>query len=96
MDITGYIDAIMRFPMETVDGEQVLDALFEYYDSNRKLDSKEIRAAYERFYEQINHKPIREIIPFELPLFALVNQYEIRGFKEGVKVGLMLANELNT
>lgn len=92
--MNGYIQAILDYPMETIDGEQVLDALFEYYDSNRRLDSQEIRAAYDLFYEQINHKPIREIIEFELPLFSLVSQYEIRGFKEGVKVGVMLANEL--
>lgn len=92
--MNAYIQAILDYPMETIDGEQVLDALFEYYDSNRKLDGQEIRAAYNLFYEQINHKLIREIIEFELPMFSLVNQYEIRGFKEGVKVGVMLASEL--
>lgn len=92
--MNGYIQAILNYPMEAIDGEQVLDALFEYYDSNRKLDSQEIRAAYDRFYEQINHKPIREIIEFELPLYGVVHQYEIRAFKEGVKVGVLLANEL--
>lgn len=94
MNIKGYVEAILKHPIETVDGEEVLGALFEYYDSNRKLDSQEIREAYDAFYEQINHKPIKEIIQFELPLFGLVQQYEVRGFKEGVKVGLMLANEL--
>ena len=92
--MNGYIQAILNYPMESIDGEQVLDALLEYYDSNRKLDSQEIRAAYDLFYEQINHKPIREIIEFELPLYGLVHEYEIRGFKVGVKVGVMLANEL--
>lgn len=94
MDIKGYIDALKRYPMEGIDGREVLDILFEYYDTQRRIDSEEIRVEYEKLYEQINHKSIREITQIELPLHELVGQYEMRGFKEGVKVGIRLLDEL--
>lgn len=95
MDITGYVNALMNYPMEEINGREVLGILFEYYDTQRRIDSEEIRAEYDKLYEQINHKPIREITQIELPLHELISFYETRGFKEGIKVGVMLAKELN-
>ena len=94
MDLSGYVKAIMDYPMEHIDGGSVLEILFEYYDTQRRIDSDEIRTRYNKLYEQINHKPIKEITEIEMPMYWLISEYEARGFKEGVKVGLMLANEL--
>ena len=94
MDINGYVKAIQDYPIESVDGAEVLNILYEHYTFDRKTDSKEIREAYSRLYEKINHKSIQEISLIEWPLNELVTQFEMRGFKEGVKVGLMLAEEV--
>ncbi len=95
MDISGYVNAIRDYPMESVDGAEVLNILYEHYMFDRKTDSKEIREAYSRLYEKINHMPIREISLIEWPLNELVTQFEMRGFKEGVKVGIKLAVEID-
>ena len=76
-------------------GSSVLEILFEYYDTQRRIDSDEIRARYNKLYEQINHRPIKEITEIEMPMYWLISEYEARGFKEGVKVGLILSEELN-
>lgn len=94
MDISGYVNALMNHRMEGIDGKEVLDILFEYYDTQRRIDGEEIRSEYNKLYEQINHRSIHEITEIEMPLYELINLYEMRGFKEGVKVGLILSNEL--
>lgn len=94
MDLSGYVKAIMDYPMENIDGSSVLEILFEYYDTQHRIDGEQIRAEYNKLYEQINHKSIHEITEIEMPLYELINLYEMRGFKEGVKVGLLLVEEL--
>ena len=94
MDINGYVKAIRDYPMESVDGAEVLNILYEHYMFDRKTDSLEIREAYSRLYEKINHMPIREISLIEWPLTELVTPFEMRGFKEGVKVAIRLLGEL--
>ena len=94
MDISGYVKAIQNYPMESVDGAEVLNILYEHYMFDRKTDSKEIREAYSRLYEKINNKSIQEISLIEWPLNELVTQFVMRGFKEGVKVGIRLLDEL--
>ena len=60
------------------------------------IQSAVLTAKLERIYEKINHKPIEEITGIEHALYELINLYEMRGFKEGIKVGLLLAHELGT
>lgn len=91
-----YVSAMLNTPMKAIDGKEVLSVLFKTYDSVREFDGNDIVSAYERLYETINHKPINEITEIEISLHELVMEYEKRGFKEGVKVGLLLANELKS
>ena len=80
--------------MESADGGWITNIVFEHYIFGHKTDSLKIREAYSRLYEKINHMPIREISLIEWPLTELVTQFEMRGFKEGVKVGVRLLYEL--
>ena len=94
MDISAYINALINYPMERIDGQKVIDVLYDFYDSQRFVADEKLLSEYNVLYEQINHKSIREITEIELPLHRLINQYEMRAFREGIKIGLLLANEL--
>lgn len=94
MDISGYIKAILDYHMEPIDGQTILDALYDHYTEARKSDSEEINCRYKELYEAMNGKTLKEIGEIERPVYFLTTSFESRGFKEGVKVGVRLANEV--
>lgn len=66
-----------------------------YYDQNCSSDTKEIQQAFEKLYEAMNDKTLREMDEIIYPVCSLCRRHQQTGFVDGVKLGLYLSQELN-
>ena len=76
------------------DGDSVLTMLYECYSENNPFDNDQIRADFHILYELMNEKPLREIDAIIYPVCTLCRDHERSGFVDGVKVGVLLSEEL--
>lgn len=74
--------------------QSILDLLFDAYNDTTGMDNEEIKADFERLYEIINGKPLKEIDEIIYAVCTLCRDHEKAGFIEGVKVGIGLGQEL--
>lgn len=75
-------------------GDSVLDLLYETYTELNNLDNAQIKADFHALYQAMNGKNLREMDQILDPVCALCRDHEQSGFREGVKVGFQLADEL--
>lgn len=68
--------------------------LYECYNENNPFDSERILADFHALYEAMNGKTLREMDEIVYPVCTLCRDHERAGFVEGVKVGVLLAQEL--
>ena len=76
------------------DGESVLTMLYECYNENNPYDNEQIRADFHELYQQMNGMPLREIDQIVYPVCRLCRDHERAGFIEGIRLGVLLAHEL--
>ena len=76
------------------DGESVLTMLYECYNENNPYDNEKIRADFNELYQQMNGMPLREIDQIVYPVCRLCRDHERAGFIEGIRLGVLLAHEL--
>lgn len=76
------------------DGESVLTMLYECHNENNPYDNKQIKADFNELYQQMNGMPLREMDKIIYPVCKLFRDHERSGFVEGVKIGILLAQEL--
>lgn len=76
------------------DGDSVLTMLYECYNESNPFDNDQIRADFHALYELMNGKPLREIDEIIYPVCTLCRDHERSGFVDGVKVGVLLSDEL--
>ena len=74
--------------------QSILEMLFDAYNDTTGMDNEAIKADFERLYEIINGKPLKEIDEIIYAVCTLCRDQEKAGFVEGVKVGIGLAQEL--
>ena len=77
------------------DGESVLTLLYEAYSDNNRMDNAQIKADFKDLYRQLEGKDLWEMDQILDPVCILCRDHERAGFVEGVKVGVMLAQELS-
>lgn len=77
------------------DGESVLTLLYEAYSDNNRMDNAQIKADFKELYRQLESKDLQEMDQILDPVCILCRDHERAGFVEGVKVGVMLAQELS-
>ena len=77
------------------DGESVLTMIYECYNENNPYDNEQIRADFHELYQQMNGMPLREIDQIIYPVCRLCRDHERTGFVEGIRLGVLLAQELN-
>ena len=78
------------------DADSVLGFLCgAYYDQNCNSDSEEIRQAFEDLYEAMNGKTLREKDEVIYAVCRLCRNHQQTGFADGVKLGVLLSQELN-
>ena len=76
------------------DGESVLTMLYECYNENNPYDNEQIRAHFHELYQQMNGMPLREMDNIVYPVCKLYRDHEKAGFIEGIRLGVLLAQEL--
>ena len=78
------------------DADSVLGFLCgAYYDQNCNSDSEEIKQAFEDLYEAMNGKTLREKDEVIYAVCRLCRGHQQTGFVDGVKIGILLSQELN-
>ena len=77
------------------DGESVLTLLYEAYSDNNRMDNAQIKADFKELYRRLEGMDLREMDQILDPVCILCRDHERAGFLEGVKVGVMLAQELS-
>ena len=68
--------------------------LYEYHNENNPYDNEQIKADFNELYRQMNGMPLREMDKIIYPVCKLCGDHERAGFIEGIKLGIILAQEL--
>ena len=76
------------------DGASVLSLLYEAYSENNRLDDAQTKSDFEELYRQMNGMDLREMDRIIYPVCSLCRDHERTGFVEGIKLGFLLAQEL--
>ena len=93
-----YLEAIKAHiesrPPHFGDGESVLTMLYECYNENNPYDNEQIKADFNELYQQMNGMPLREMDNIVYPVCKLCRDHEKAGFIEGIRLGVLLAQEV--
>ena len=77
------------------DADSVLGLLYECFNENNPYDNDEIRADFNELYQQMNGMPLREMDNIVYPVCRLCRDHERAGFLAGIKIGMLLCEELS-
>ena len=75
-------------------GDSMLSLLYEAYSECNRLDDDRIKADFNELYRQMNGMDLREMDHILDPVCSLCRDHERAGFVAGIKLGIMLAKEL--
>lgn len=81
-------------PQDFGDADSVLGLLYECYNENHPYDNEEIKADFNALYQAMNGMPLQEMDRIIYPVCKLCRDHEQAGFNEGIKVGMLLIEEL--
>ena len=101
MKINDFVNALKgKFDTNDLDFGDDADSVLSflcgaYYDQNCNSDSEEIKQAYEELYEAMNGKTLREKDEVIYAVCRLCRSHQQTGFVDGVKLGVLLSQELN-
>ena len=76
------------------DAEAALGLLYEIYSESNKLDDRKIRGDFDELYRVMNGMSLQEMDRIIYPVCTLCRAHERSGFVEGVKVGILIRDEL--
>lgn len=95
MKMNDYLTALQtHLAAQQSTNQNILDLLYDAYNDTTGMDNAEINADFERLYQLMNGKPLREIDEIIYAVCTLCRDHEKVGFVEGVKVGIGLGQEL--
>ena len=96
MKMNDYLTALQtHLTTQQSTNQNLLDLLYDAYNDTTGMDNEEIKADFERLYQLMNGKPLKEIDEIIYAVCTLCRDHERAGFVEGVKVGMSLARELS-
>lgn len=87
--------AIEANPPNLGDSNSVLTLLYETYSELNRLDNEAIRAGLDELYKLMNGMPLKEMDKIIYPVCQLCRDHEHAGFVEGIRIGVLLAQELS-
>ena len=102
MNITEFITRLKAYVEVTtsrskdLNPESLLEMLFNVYTEFNGFDNQIIREDFNDLYTAMNGKTLREMDQILYPVCTLCRDHEKVGFQEGIKVGIRLAQEVNT
>ena len=85
---------IAEYPPNFEDGDSVLTMLYECHNENNPYDNEQIRADFNELCHQMNGMPLREMDNIVYPVCRLCRDHEKAGFIEGIRLGVLLAQEV--
>lgn len=88
------MDELKSHPPDFGDADSILEMLYGYYNQYNRMDTAEIKAGFEDLYEKMTGMPLRDMDDIIYTTCSLCREHEKSGFVEGVKVGVLLAEEL--
>ena len=68
--------------------------LYECHNENSSYDNEQIRADFNELYQQMNGMPLREMDKIIYPVCKLCRDHAKAGFAEGIKIGILLNDEM--
>ena len=97
--MNDYIEALKRYvadnpPNYGSDANSILEMLYCYYHECNNADSDAVKAAFEDLYQRMQGMTLREMDRIVDVVCILCTEHEKSGFEEGVKVGVLLAQEI--
>lgn len=96
MKMNDYLTALqIHLDTQQSPNQNILDLLYDAYNDTNGMDNEEIKADFERLYQLMNGKPLREIDEIIYAVCTLCRDHEKAGFIEGIKIGMSLAKKLN-
>lgn len=81
-------------PPDFGDGDSVLTLLYEPYAESNRMDNGTIKEDFNELYRLMNGMDLREMDRIIYPVCTLCRDHQRSGFVEGVKVGILLREEL--
>lgn len=85
---------IAENPPNFGDGDSVLTLLYEAYAESNRMDDGTIKEDFSELYRQMNGMELREMDRIIYPVCTLCRDHQRAGFVEGIKVGILLREEL--
>ena len=76
------------------DAHTILEMLYSHYVEYNRMDTAEIKKNFETLYHQLTGKSLRELDHIIDTVTTLCWHHEQSGFTEGIKLGILLATEL--
>ena len=96
--IEKYIQALKEYALshesDSGDAESILELLYECHNENSPYDNEQIKADFNELYLLMNGMPLREMDKIIYPVCTLCRDHEKAGFIEGIKIGVLLAHEI--
>ena len=92
--LENLLSALEKSPPNLGDADSVLTLLYDAYTELNNLDNAQIKADFHALYQAMNGKDLREMDQILDPVCALCRDHEQSGFREGVRGGFQLAEEL--
>ena len=94
-----YVAALGKYVAENPpnygsDTHSILEMLYCYYHECNNTDTEAVKAAFEDLYQRMHGMPLREMDLIVDVVCVLCTEHEKAGFVEGVKVGVMLIEDL--
>ena len=95
MKMNEYLTALQtHLATQQSPNQSILEMLFDAYNDTTGMDNEAIKADFEKLYQLMNGKPLKEIDEIIYAVCTLCRDHEKAGFIEGVKVGIGLGQEL--
>ena len=98
MELKTYVKAlnacITASPPDLSNEDSVLGTLYEAYSESNALYDDEIKADFHALYEAMHGTPLREMDKIVYPVCTLCRDHQKSGFIEGVRIGVILCDEL--
>jgi hypothetical protein len=84
---------IAENPPNFGDADSVLTMLYECYSENNP-DNEQIKADFDNLYQQMNGMTLQEMDKIIYPVCKLCRDHQCTGFIDGIRIGVLLAQEL--
>ena len=87
-------DYCKQTPLDHGDAESVMEVLYWHYTECNPIDNQKIRVGFAKIRSQFPHLSLQDFDPIFLTVSNLCMEHERLAFYEGLRMGVMLTEEL--